>query len=62
MEPDEKLLTPAEAGSYLRVSERYVRTLMANGALPTVAIGKRKFIRHADLNDYIRAQRVTQPQ
>jgi excisionase family DNA binding protein len=53
----EPLRTAKEAAEILNVSEKTVRRLIANGALPTVKIGALVRITPADLEDLIRDHR-----
>jgi excisionase family DNA binding protein len=47
------LLTAPEAAEYLRISEKYMRMLGREGAIPTVEIGRSRLFRVEDLNAYI---------
>jgi excisionase family DNA binding protein len=53
------LLTPAEAATYLRVSLRSLRRLVARGDLPVTRIGRANRYRQSDLDGYIRKQTGT---
>jgi excisionase family DNA binding protein len=47
------LLTPAEAADYLRISERSLRRLVADGSLPATRIGSKRRHRRSDLDAFI---------
>jgi excisionase family DNA binding protein len=45
-----------EASSYMRISERKVRELIATRQLKCVRIGRRVIIRRADIDDFMEQQ------
>ena len=45
-----------EASSYMRISERKVRELIATRELKCVRIGRRVIIRRADIDDFMEQQ------
>lgn len=49
----ETLLTLDEAAKALRVHIRTLHQLLADGALLTVRVGRRRFVREATLNEFI---------
>lgn len=52
-------MTVAEVAETLRVSERFVRKLIADGRLPVVKVGVRVVrVRRSDLNQVFRPARV----
>lgn len=51
--PTRLLFTYAEAGACLMVSERQIQTMVADGQLPSVAIGRLRRIAYEDLADYV---------
>lgn len=57
---EEELMTAAEGAEHLRIAERTLRQLAYDGKVVSVKIGKRLLFRKADLNDFIRSQRVGQ--
>lgn len=52
---DPLLLDVTEVGRRLSVSERLARTLIADGALPSVQVGRRRLVRAVDLGHYVEA-------
>ena len=52
-----KLVTPAEAGDYLGVTERQVWRLLGRGDLPKIKVGGLVRVHVDDLEIYIDAQR-----
>jgi excisionase family DNA binding protein len=51
-----KLLTIAETQDRLRVSLPSVYKLLGNGELPSLAIGRRRFVREDDLEAFLTAR------
>jgi len=47
------LLDVNEAAAMLHISVRYVRALLARGAIPVVRLGRRTLVRRADLEAII---------
>lgn len=57
-EPQSALLTTAEAARVLRVSVRYVSTLVRQGDLPAIRLGKRAVrFQASDVKAYIERKR-----
>lgn len=54
-----EVLTPAQAGVYLQVSEASVRAMLRRGALPGRKMGRLWRLRRADLNDYLSQSQST---
>jgi len=52
------LLTPAEAGKYLRTGERFVRRLIAERRIGYVKVGKFVRLERGELDRFIAAGRV----
>lgn len=56
--PETPLLTPGQAGAYLRTHPRTLANWRVRGEGPAlVRIGRRPFYRLADLNEFIEARR-----
>lgn len=53
------LLTPAQAGDYLRTGERFVRRLIAERRIPYVKIGKYVRLQRSALDAFIDSGRVS---
>jgi excisionase family DNA binding protein len=51
-----KLLSVAEASNYIGISERYLRSLIADRNIPTARIGKRIVFRLVDLDRWIESK------
>jgi excisionase family DNA binding protein len=51
-----KLLSVAEASLYIGISERYLRSLVADRHIPTARIGKRIVFRLVDLDRWIESK------
>ncbi len=56
--PDPVLLKPKEAAALLSVSERSLWTLMRNGEIPHIRIGKSVRYYISDLKEWIETKRV----
>ncbi|MCA0143797.1 helix-turn-helix domain-containing protein [Blastococcus sp. LR1] len=52
------LLTPQQAGDYLRTGERFVRRLIAERRIPYVKLGKYVRLQQSDLDDFIESGRI----
>ena len=55
--PDE-LLTPGQAGDYLRTGERFIRRLIAEHRIPYVKLGKHVRLQRSALDAFIQSGRV----
>lgn len=53
-----QFFTPKTLAAYLAVSERTVRQLLADGAIPSYLIGGSRRIDPADVDVYLAARRV----
>ena len=51
---EEKIYTITEAADYLKASERYIRDCINSGELNAYRRGKRAYILHNDLVEFIR--------
>ena len=51
---EEKIYTITEAAEYLHASERYIRDCINSGELNAYRRGKRAYILHTDLVEFIR--------
>ncbi|WP_407342266.1 excisionase family DNA-binding protein [Pengzhenrongella phosphoraccumulans] len=57
-----EFITVTEAAEELRVTERYIRKLIANGDLSAVKVGSRLVrIRRASLQEILRPMRIVAP-
>lgn len=50
---NEKIYTVKDAADYIQASERYIRDQINNGELNAYRRGKRAYILHSDLIDFI---------
>lgn len=57
-DPESDLLTPAEAGEYLKTGERFVRRLIAERRIGYVKVGKFVRLERGELDRFIAAGRV----
>jgi len=55
--PDE-LLTPGQAGDYLRTGKRFIRRLIAEHRIPYVKLGKHVRLQRSALDAFIESGRV----
>lgn len=53
MNESKEVLTPAQAGVYLQISEASVRAMLRRGALPGRKMGRLWRLRRADLEEYL---------
>lgn len=56
------LLTTKEAAAYLRVSDKTIEALRANGELPVVRVGGRVFYKRDCLDTFVNEQVVSTKQ
>ena len=54
----DELLTPSQAGDYLRTGERFVRRLIAERRIDYVKLGKHVRVQRSVLDGFIQAGRV----
>ncbi len=56
----DELLTPVQAGDYLRTGERFIRRLIAERRIPYVKLGRHVRLQRSALDAFIAAGRVPQ--
>ena len=56
----DELLTPSQAGDYLRTGERFIRRLIAERRIDYVKLGKHVRVQRSVLDGFIQAGRVPQ--
>ena len=56
----DELLTPSQAGDYLRTGERFIRRLIAERRIDYVKLGKHVRVQRSALDGFIQAGRVPQ--
>jgi excisionase family DNA binding protein len=54
----DELLTPGQAGDYLRTGERFIRRLIAERRIPYVKLGRHVRLQRSDLDAFIASGRV----
>ena len=54
----DELLTPSQAGDYLRTGERFIRRLIAERRIDYVKLGKHVRVQRSVLDGFIQAGRV----
>ena len=54
----DELLTPSQAGDYLRTGERFVRRLIAERRIPYVKLGRHVRLQRSALDAFIESGRV----
>ena len=57
MNPEEDLLTYAEAGALLRIAPRTVRRWVREGAIAAIKIGSNRYIERREVHEYLARQR-----
>ena len=57
VEQRRQFFTPKTLAAYLAISERTVRQLLADGAIPSYLIGGNRRIDPEDVDDYLAARR-----
>ncbi|MGR7026197.1 excisionase family DNA-binding protein [Geodermatophilus sp. URMC 62] len=55
----DELLTPSQAGDYLRTGERFIRRLIAERRIPYVKLGRHVQLQRSDLDAFIASGRIT---
>jgi excisionase family DNA binding protein len=51
-----RLLSLDQAADRLSITTRYLQMLVARGDLPTIRIGRRRLVRAADLDAFVKAR------
>jgi excisionase family DNA binding protein len=54
-----RLLSLDQAAERLSITPRYLQMIVAHGDLPTVRIGRRRLVRVADLDAFVKARMTT---